>query len=189
MTDKQKLSTKFVAVAATAAAVGLFGACSSDDSDDKSSVTTSMSTSAAMPTSTSAAAMPSAVQPGTPAAILAATPWETTSAKNASGAEVPLTNDNVKNFVGYAYFEPDGTFTMFNLDDTPKMQGDWSVSADGKTRTIVGKNDAGVETSRRVVDIVTLTDQEFTYRVYPNNDDKAVYYDIVHTPTTHPEPQ
>lgn len=77
---------------------------------------------------------------------------------------------------------------MFNLDDSPKMHGDWSVSPDGKTRTIVAKDDAGQEKFRRVVDIVTLTDREFTYQVHPNAANQAVYFNIVHAPTTHPAP-
>ncbi|MGW4741438.1 DUF4822 domain-containing protein [Nocardia xishanensis] len=68
------------------------------------------------------------------------------------------------------------------------LGGDWSVSPDGRTRTIVAKNDAGQEQFRRVVDIVTLDDKRFTYRVYPDPANKAVYYDIIHTPTTHAEP-
>jgi hypothetical protein len=38
------------------------------------------------------------------------------------------------------------------------------------------------------VDIVTLTDQEFTYRVFSDPANRAVYFDIVHTPTDHPAP-
>ncbi|MEV6391293.1 DUF4822 domain-containing protein [Nocardia xishanensis] len=129
-----------------------------------------------------------AVAPGSPLATLASTPWETTAAKDSRGGAVALADDNVKNYVGFAYFHPDGTFTMFDLDDSPKMHGDWSVSPDGKTRTIVAKNDAGQEQFRRVVDIVTLDGKQFTYRVYPDPANEAVYYDIIHTPTTHAEP-
>lgn len=125
----------------------------------------------------------------TPSETLASTPWETTDARDNKGQKVGLTDANVSNFVGYAYFKVDGTFTMFNLDDSPKMQGDWSVSADGKTRTIVAKNNEGVTLFTRVVDITVLTTREFTYRIYPNNDDHTVYFDIIHTPTTHSEPQ
>lgn len=127
--------------------------------------------------------------PLSPAQLLAGTPWETTNARNSDGADVALTDPNVSNFVGFAYFKADGTFTMFNLDDTPKMQGDWSVSADGKTRTIVAKNAAGETLFTRVVDITVLTANEFTYRIYPDNNNRAVYFDIIHTPTTHAEPQ
>lgn len=125
----------------------------------------------------------------TPAEILAGTPWETTNAKNNEGKDVPLTDANVSNFVGFAYFKSNGTFTMYNLDDSPKMQGDWSVSADGKTRTIVAKNAAGETLFTRVVDITVLNKGEFTYRIYPDNNNKAIYFDIIHTPTTHKEPQ
>lgn len=123
-----------------------------------------------------------------PAETLASTPWETTGAKNNKGESVALTDANVVNFVGYAYFKADGTFTMYNLDDSPKMHGDWSVPPNGKTRTIVARNDAGAVLFTRVVDITVLTKKEFTYRIYPNNADKTVYFDIVHTPTTHAEP-
>lgn len=125
----------------------------------------------------------------TPSEILASTAWETTGAKDAKGTDVPLTNAAVKDFVGYAYFDDDGTFEMYNLDDTPKLQGDWTVSDDGKTRTIVAKDESGKELFTRDVDIRTLTADEFTYRVYPNEDDKTVYYDIVHTPTDHADPE
>ncbi|GGK32972.1 DUF4822 domain-containing protein [Nocardia camponoti] len=125
---------------------------------------------------------------GTPAAILASTPWETTGATDAAGKTVSLDDSNVKAYVGWAYYKSDGTFTIYNPDDSPKMHGNWTVSPDGKTRTITAKNDAGQDQFTRTVDIVTLTDQKFTYRVFPKADDKAVYFDIIHTPTTHPEP-
>jgi len=98
----------------------------------------------------------------TPSQILASTIWETTSARDAAGKTVPLTDANVLNFVGFAYFNIDGTFRMFNLDDTPKMQGDWTVSADGKTRTIVAKNNEGTVLFTRVVDITVLTKKDFS---------------------------
>ncbi|MEX6689876.1 DUF4822 domain-containing protein [Danxiaibacter flavus] len=124
----------------------------------------------------------------TPAEVLASVSWETTNAKNNKGEHVALTDANVSNFVGFAYFKADGTFTMYNLDDSPKTHGDWTVPADGKTRTIVARDSAGAILFTRVVEITVLTKDEFTYRIYPNNDDKSVYFDIVHTPTTHKEP-
>ncbi|MFF0497303.1 DUF4822 domain-containing protein [Nocardia aobensis] len=41
---------------------------------------------------------------------------------------------------------------------------------------------------RRAVDILTLEATTFTYRVHPDAADRSTYYDIVHTPTTHPKP-
>jgi hypothetical protein len=139
-------------------------------------------------------ALPTTTEPATPdsetpSEVLSATAWETTGAKDAEGADVPLTDARVKDFVGYAYFDDDGTFEMYNLDDSPKLQGDWTVSDDGKTRTIVAKDETGKELFTRDVDIRTLTDEEFTYRVYPAENDKTVYFDIVHTPTDHEEPE
>jgi hypothetical protein len=175
-------------VAGIAVGAALIGALTSCSGSKEATATSSSAAATTTTTTTSAAATAAAPEPGSPAAILASTPWETTGAKDAQGAAVPLTDDQVKSFVGYAYFKPDGTFTMFNLDDSPKMQGDWSVSPDGKTRTIVAKDDAGKEKFRRDVDILVLTDQEFTYRVHPDAANQAVYFDIIHTPTDHPEP-
>lgn len=175
-------------LAAGLAVAGALAACSGGGGEAATSTTSTTAAATTSETTSAAAAPATTPAPGSPSAVLAATAWETTGAKDAQGAEVPFTDDQVKSFVGYAYFRPDGTFSMFNLDDSPKMQGDWSVSPDGKTRTIVAKDDAGQEKFRRVVDIVTLTDAEFTYRVYPDPANQAVYFDIVHTPTDHPAP-
>lgn len=123
----------------------------------------------------------------TPSQILSSTPWETTNAKNNAGENVALSDANVAMYVGNAYFKADGTFTMFNLDDSYKMHGNWSVPADGKTRTLVVKDFANNIRFQRVVDITVLNKNEFTYRIYPNTEDKTIYFDIVHTPTKHKE--
>ncbi|NKY18807.1 DUF4822 domain-containing protein [Tsukamurella spumae] len=121
--------------------------------------------------------------------MLASTAWETTSAKDAKGAKVALTDKDVKNYVGWAYFKKDGTFTLYNLDDSAKGKGLWTVSADGTTREITALNADGSVQYKRTVEIVALTEKEFTYRVYPEASNKAVYFDIVHTATKHAEPR
>lgn len=123
-----------------------------------------------------------------PSDLLASTPWKTTGALDANGDRVALDDPAVANFVGWAYFKADGTFAMYNLDDSPKMHGDWSVPADGSTRTIVAKDAAGNVLFTRVTPIVQLDAHTFTYRVFPNAADTSVYYDIVHTKTDHAEP-
>ncbi|WP_402844594.1 DUF4822 domain-containing protein [Microbacterium sp. GXS0129] len=124
----------------------------------------------------------------TPSSILAATPWETTGAVDQDGTPVALTDPAVANFVGWAYYDADGTFRMYNLDDTPKMHGDWSIDPNGEARTITAKDDTGAALFTRTVPLVTLTTEEFTYRVTPDANTPDVYYDIIHTPTDHPEP-
>lgn len=124
----------------------------------------------------------------TPYETLASTPWKTTSALDAQGNRVALDNPAVSNFVGWAYFKADGTFTMYNLDNSPKMHGDWNVPADGATRWIAAKDANGNVLFQRVVPIVELNKNVFTYRVFPNAADTSVYYDIVHTKTNHVEP-
>ncbi|GAB6858637.1 DUF4822 domain-containing protein [Microbacterium xylanilyticum] len=148
---------------------------------------------AVVPTTAAAAApaavtAPFAAEALTPFQTLASTPWKTTSALDAHGDRVALDDPAVKNFVGWAYFKADGTFTMYNLDDSPKMHGDWDVPADGATRWIAAKDANGNVLFQRVVPIVELNKNVFTYRVFPNAADTSVYYDIVHTKTNHVEP-
>lgn len=126
--------------------------------------------------------------PALPSATLASTPWQTTGAVDQDGKPLALTDKNVQNYVGYAYYKVDGSFTMYNLDDTPKMQGDWKLTPDGKTRTITAKDETGKVKFTRSSPIETLTATEFTYRTYPEQNNQSVYVDIVHTPTTHKAP-
>lgn len=189
------LSIKLVSVTFAAAAVVATSACAAGSyaapgsPSDSAKPSASARPSHAAPSSAKPAAKATPVKAGTPSAILASTAWETTSAKDAKGDKVALTEKEVANYVGWAYFKKDGTFTLYNLDDTAKGKGDWTVSPDGKTRTIVAKNADGSVLYTRTVQIVTLTEQEFTYRVFPEASNKAVYFDIVHTPTKHAEPR
>lgn len=189
-------------VATSACAAGSYAAPGSPASSSSASSSASAKASSSAKPSSSSSAKPSAgvsvkpsaakstpVKAGTPSATLASTAWETTSAKDAKGAKVALTDKDVKNYVGWAYFKKDGTFTLYNLDDTAKGKGDWTVSPDGKSRTVVAKNADGSVQYKRTVEIVTLTEKEFTYRVYPEASNKSVYFDIVHTATKHAEPR
>ncbi|HWV47826.1 MAG TPA: DUF4822 domain-containing protein [Microbacterium sp.] len=124
----------------------------------------------------------------TPSDVLASTPWKTTSAFDQDGDRIALDDPAVSNFVGWAYFDADGTYTMYNLDDSPKLHGDWTVAPDGSERWINAKDAAGNVLFQRVVPITELTKNVFTYRVFPNAADTSVYYDIVHTRTNHVEP-
>lgn len=185
------LSVTFAAAAVVATAgcaAGSYAAPGSPSSSAKASASAKPSAAAASASAKAAAPKPTPVKAGTPAAILASTAWETTGATDAKGATVALTDKDVKNYVGWAYFKKDGTFTLYNLDDSAKGHGVWTVSPNGKTRTITALNADGSVQYKRTVDIVTLTEKEFTYRVYPEASNKAVYFDIVHTPTKHAEP-
>ncbi len=119
---------------------------------------------------------------------LASTPWETTGAKDNQGNNVALDNANVSSYVGYAYFRANGTYAIYGLNNVLRNKGDWSISPDGKTRTIVAKNDDGSVIFTRDVQILELNNGKFTYRIIPNSANPNVYYDIIHTPVTHNEP-
>lgn len=119
---------------------------------------------------------------------LASTPWETTGAKNSSGQPVALSDASVAGFVGYSYFKANGTYTIYGLNNVLRSKGTWSISADGKKRTITALDDAGNVLFTRIVDILTLNSNEFTYRIIPDAANPSVYYDIIHTKVNHLEP-
>ncbi|MFN1217171.1 DUF4822 domain-containing protein [Chryseobacterium kwangjuense] len=127
-------------------------------------------------------------EPLTPSQVLSSTPWETTGARDNNGNPVALTDTSVTGFVGFAYFKADGNFAIYNLNDALRSRGTWSVDPEGKTRTITALNPDGTSIFSRVVDILVLNANEFTYRIRTNPSDPSVYYDIIHTKIAHAEP-
>ncbi|MGH1520017.1 DUF4822 domain-containing protein [Chryseobacterium sp. JK1] len=124
----------------------------------------------------------------TPSQLLSSTPWETTGSKDKNRNSVALTDANVSGYVGFAYFKTDGNFVIYNLTDVLRSRGTWSVDPQGKTRTIASLNPDGTTIFTRDVEILVLDKNEFTYRIRPNSSDPSVYYDIIHTRTSHAEP-
>ncbi|WP_241330981.1 DUF4822 domain-containing protein [Chryseobacterium arthrosphaerae] len=128
------------------------------------------------------------IEQQTPSQVLSSTPWETTGAKDKNGNSVALTDASVTGYVGFAYFKADGKFAIYGLNDVLRSRGTWSVDAQGKTRTIAALNPDGTTIFTRDVEILVLNKNEFTYRIRPNSADPSVYYDIIHTRTSHAEP-
>lgn len=124
----------------------------------------------------------------TPSQVLSSTPWETTGAKDKNGNTVALTDASVAGYVGFAYFKADGKFAIYGLNDVLRSMGTWSVDAQGKTRSISSLNPDGTVIFSRDVEILVLNRNEFTYRIRPNSGDPSIYYDIIHTRTSHAEP-
>ncbi|MFP8895760.1 DUF4822 domain-containing protein [Chryseobacterium sp. EZn1] len=128
------------------------------------------------------------IEQQTPSQVLSSTPWETTGAKDKNGNNVALTDASVAGYIGFAYFKTDGMFAIYSLTDVLRFMGTWSVDAQGKTRTIAALNPDGTTIFTRDVEILVLNRNEFTYRIRPNSSDPSVYYDIIHTKTSHAEP-
>ncbi|MEQ4922215.1 DUF4822 domain-containing protein [Proteus hauseri] len=108
--------------------------------------------------------------------------WVTTNAIDEKGNKISADNAQVSNYFGLAEYYPNGTFIMFTPEGKQKMQGDWSISAEGKTRTLTAKDTEGKVLFTRAVENITVKNDEYTYRIYPNSDDKSVYFDIIHQP-------
>ena len=114
--------------------------------------------------------------------ILVGKVWVTTDAIDQKGASVPATDEKVAAFFGKAEYFPDHTFKIASLDGKPRMHGLWSISADGKTRKLTVQDDSGKTRFTREVENVKVNDGEYTYRIYPNGENKAEHIDIVHKP-------
>ncbi|MFF1013568.1 DUF4822 domain-containing protein [Proteus mirabilis] len=106
--------------------------------------------------------------------------WITTQAIDEKGNKVDANNPQVSNYFGLAEYYPNGTFIMFTPEGKQKMQGDWSMSNDGKTRTLVAKDAQGKTLFTRDVENITINNDEYTYRIYPTEGDNTVYFDIIH---------
>ncbi|EST58575.1 hypothetical protein K151_1333 [Proteus hauseri ZMd44] len=106
--------------------------------------------------------------------------WITTDAIDEKGNKTTPDNAQVSNYFGLAEYYPNGTFIMFTPEGKQKMQGDWSMSDDGKIRTLVAKDTEGKTLFTRDVENITVKSDEYTYRIYPNADDRNVYFDIIH---------
>ena len=115
-------------------------------------------------------------------AIMVGKVWMTTDAVDHKGASVPAADEKVAAFFGIAEYFPDHTFKMTTLDGKPKMHGLWSMSADGKTRKLTVQDDSGKTRFTREVENVKVNDGEYTYRIYPNDGNKAEHIDIIHKP-------
>ncbi|MDS0789750.1 DUF4822 domain-containing protein [Proteus vulgaris] len=106
--------------------------------------------------------------------------WVTTEAIDEKGNKTDADNAQVSNYFGLAEYYPNGTFIMFTPEGKQKMQGDWSMSDDGKIRTLVAKDTNGKTLFTRDVENITIKNDEYTYRIYPNAEDRNTYFDIVH---------
>ena len=108
--------------------------------------------------------------------------WITTDAVDQKGASVPAEDEKVAAFFGKAEYFPDHAFKMATLDGKLKMHGLWNMTADGKTRNLTVRDDTGKTRFTREVENVKVTDGEYTYRIYPNSENKAEHIDIIHKP-------
>ncbi|MDE5491026.1 DUF4822 domain-containing protein [Elizabethkingia meningoseptica] len=128
-------------------------------------------------------------EPANGQVTLASTPWETTGAKDNAGNSLALNDPRVAGFVGYSYFKANGQFTIFGLDDVLRSSGAWTLSADGKVRNLNGTVAATGAPFNRDVEVLVLTNAEFTYRIVPDATNPSVFYDIIHTKVNHMEPR
>ncbi|WP_121965255.1 DUF4822 domain-containing protein [Myroides sp. N17-2] len=127
-------------------------------------------------------------EPKTPAEVLASVEWKTTKVfditKGVEGAkEMDKTVAPAASFSGDAYYInsngkayfpknkegkfANGTFliTAYGDKSAVRSQGDWYVSLDGKTRTLIAKRPDGSVAFERTVSVYELTENKFTYDI------------------------
>ncbi len=91
--------------------------------------------------------------------ILSSTRWITTVVTDSVGKDVTAAN---MGFVGLADYLPNGNYVFFNTDGTPRGdEGYYFITPDNSKRILVSRT----RNYTRVVDVVKLTKEIFTYRV------------------------
>ncbi|MEN5058945.1 DUF4822 domain-containing protein [Sphingobacterium kitahiroshimense] len=117
--------------------------------------------------------------------VLASKVWKTTGAKDEDGNDVALDDPKVADLVEYSFYKANGDFTIFGFNDVLKISGKWALSADGKNAVL---NGAIVDTGiafKRDVQVMTLNNDEFTYKIFTNNGT----FNIINTPVDKTEPK
>ncbi len=96
------------------------------------------------------------------AEILSSTRWKSTVVRDSVGVDVTAANQG---FMGLATYNKNGTYEFFNLDGTPRGDsGYWALTVDEGKRII----NSLTRNYTRIVDIVELNGNIFTYRVVSN---------------------
>lgn len=96
------------------------------------------------------------------AEILSSTRWKSTVVRDSVGIDVTAANQG---FMGLATYNKNGTYEFFNLDGTPRGDnGYWALTVDESKRII----NSLTRNYTRIVDIVELNRNIFTYRVVSN---------------------
>lgn len=108
--------------------------------------------------------------------------WVTTNAIDQKTRSIGENDKRVSMYYGSAKYHRDGTFVMYTPEGEQKMQGDWSISEDGKTRTLVAKDQDGKVLFTREVENTSVTPTDYVYRIYPSERNRDQYIDILHAP-------
>lgn len=111
----------------------------------------------------------------TPSEILASVTWKSTTVKDQTGKDVTAANGG---YVGLAKYNLNGDFEIRAFDGTLRSSGQWALTADGKKRMLIGTTAAGAQFSR-VVDILVLSKEVFTYRI---TNPQGEVVDVEHVP-------
>ncbi len=155
-----KLKSNFLFVLAILS-VAMFSACSDDDNDSIHK---------------------------TGSEYLSGNIWITTKVTNANGEDVTKTDPMAQNYVGYAYYKPDGVFRIVSLSDAPKMYGKWAVTETDTKRVLDVFNSKNETAYTRTVDITELNDKVFTYKIIPDASTPEKFYIVEHKVDNHKEP-
>lgn len=115
--------------------------------------------------------------------------WITTEVSDQTGRVLNNNTQPASDYVGYAYYKTDGTFRIVDFNDRPRIFGTWELTDNNTKRLLRVYNTENTIAYERSVDIITLRNNLFTYRIVPNADNSSVFYNVAHRPVTdHPEP-
>lgn len=92
--------------------------------------------------------------------------WKTTQITDTqSGVDLTSAKEN-QMYIGLANYQIDGKYAILDLEGKPKSSGIWALTPDGKKRILYAVDpQTGAALFTRVVDVVKLSPNVFTYRI------------------------
>ena len=104
--------------------------------------------------------------------------WITRSIHDSNGMIYSGKDAFVSRLAGVTRYHNDGTFRSVSMDSALVLEGNWTISDDGKTLNLIGVGKDGRPGFNIVAPVLKLNNTEFAYRVYPNPNNRNQYFDV-----------
>ena len=104
--------------------------------------------------------------------------WVTRSIHDANGLIYSGKDEFVARLAGVTRYHNNGTFRSVSMDNTLVFEGNWNISDDGKVLNLTGVGKDGRPGFTIEAPVLKLNNTEFSYRVYPNPNNRNQYFDV-----------
>lgn len=104
--------------------------------------------------------------------------WITRSIHDSNGQIYSGKDEFVARLAGVTRYHNNGTFRSVSMDSSLVFEGNWSISDDGKMLNLMGMGKDGRPGFNIAAPLLKLNNTEFSYRIYPNPDNRNQYFDV-----------